>query len=294
MIRVYHAVDTQFWRESGEPVDFPANFVHVADVDAPADEEGLEIAFRLTNTIDRLWWEVPAVGRFIHPDWKGAREWALRHADVVEEKFRQPDTARAIRAKAGTAFRSTSVGDVMEMNGRRFVVHMAGFEPINGSVGGYGDVTPEGRTDIHGARRLSYKGTLPKSIMREMKKWNKGQRISFPKSYIEYHQQMAEEALDQVGMKERMKHRPGELSGGEQQRVAIARAIAHHPILVLADEPTAELDSKTGLSVINLFRELVDRLGMTIIMTTHDLSILSMMDQTIALEDGHIGQKIEE
>jgi len=100
---------------------------------------------------------------------------------------------------------------------------------------------------------------------------------------------MAEEALEQVGMKERMKHRPGELSGGEQQRVAVARAIAHHPVLLLADEPTAELDSKTGLTVIRLFRELVERLGMTIIMTTHDLSVLSMMDQTIALEDGHIG-----
>jgi putative ABC transport system ATP-binding protein len=104
---------------------------------------------------------------------------------------------------------------------------------------------------------------------------------------------MAEEALEQVGMKERMKHRPGELSGGEQQRVAIARAIAHHPVLLLADEPTAELDSKTGRSVIRLFRELVDRLGMTIIMTTHDLSVLSMMDQTIALEDGHIGKANE-
>ncbi|GFN30217.1 ABC transporter ATP-binding protein [Paenibacillus xylaniclasticus] len=101
---------------------------------------------------------------------------------------------------------------------------------------------------------------------------------------------MAEEALEQVGMKERMKHRPGELSGGEQQRVAIARAIAHHPVLLLADEPTAELDSKTGLTVIRLFRDLVDKLGMTIIMTTHDLSVLHMMDQTIALEDGHIGR----
>ncbi|WP_246070596.1 ABC transporter ATP-binding protein [Paenibacillus kobensis] len=101
---------------------------------------------------------------------------------------------------------------------------------------------------------------------------------------------MAEEALEQVGMKERMKHRPGELSGGEQQRVAIARAIAHQPVLLLADEPTAELDSKTGLTVIRLFRELVEQLGTTIIMTTHDLSVLSMMDQTIALEDGHIGK----
>ncbi|ALS28992.1 macrolide ABC transporter ATP-binding protein [Paenibacillus sp. 32O-W] len=98
----------------------------------------------------------------------------------------------------------------------------------------------------------------------------------------------AREALEQVGMGGRMKHRPGELSGGEQQRVAIARAIAHRPVLLLADEPTAELDSKTGLQVIGLFRQLVQRLNMTVILTTHDPNVMEIMDRTFTLEDGRI------
>lgn len=98
----------------------------------------------------------------------------------------------------------------------------------------------------------------------------------------------AERALEQVGMRERMKHRPAELSGGEQQRVAIARAIAHEPVLLFADEPTAELDSRMGLQVMRVFRELVTRSGMTVVLTTHDPGIMELVDHVIALEDGKI------
>lgn len=101
----------------------------------------------------------------------------------------------------------------------------------------------------------------------------------------------AERALARVGMKERMKHRPMELSGGEQQRVAIARAIAHEPGLLIADEPTAELDSKMGLQVMRVFRDLVNHAGMTIILTTHDPGIMELVDHVIALEDGRIGSQ---
>lgn len=95
-------------------------------------------------------------------------------------------------------------------------------------------------------------------------------------------------ALERVGMRDRMKHRPMELSGGEQQRVAIARAIAHEPSLLIADEPTAELDSKMGLQVMRVFRDLVHHLGMTIVLTTHDPGIMELADYVIALEDGKI------
>ncbi|MBD2867053.1 ABC transporter ATP-binding protein [Paenibacillus arenilitoris] len=98
----------------------------------------------------------------------------------------------------------------------------------------------------------------------------------------------AERALERVGMRERMKHRPMELSGGEQQRVAIARAIAHRPSLLIADEPTAELDSKMGLQVMRVFRDLVSNSGMTIVLTTHDPGIMELADYVIALEDGKI------
>lgn len=98
----------------------------------------------------------------------------------------------------------------------------------------------------------------------------------------------AEQALDFVGLKPRMKHRPYEMSGGEQQRVAIARAIAHKPKLILADEPTAELDSKMGLQVMKVFKDLVQKERMTIILTTHDPAIMEIVDQVYALEDGRI------
>lgn len=98
----------------------------------------------------------------------------------------------------------------------------------------------------------------------------------------------AESALDYVGLKPRMKHRPFEMSGGEQQRVAIARAIAHRPALILADEPTAELDSKMGAQVMRVFKDLVQNEGMTIILTTHDPAIMSYADHVYALEDGQI------
>lgn len=101
-------------------------------------------------------------------------------------------------------------------------------------------------------------------------------------------QEAAEQALERVGMRDRMKHRPMELSGGEQQRVAIARAIAHEPALLIADEPTAELDSKMGLQVMRVFRDLVHDSGMTVVLTTHDPGIMELADYVIALEDGKI------
>ncbi|OXM87960.1 ABC transporter ATP-binding protein [Paenibacillus rigui] len=102
------------------------------------------------------------------------------------------------------------------------------------------------------------------------------------------HKAYTERALELVGLKTRMQHRPFEMSGGEQQRVAIARAIAHKPSLILADEPTAELDSKMGMQVMKVFRDLVQHEGMAIILTTHDPAIMSVVDQVYALEDGLI------
>lgn len=96
------------------------------------------------------------------------------------------------------------------------------------------------------------------------------------------------EALEWVGLSKRAKHRPYELSGGEQQRVAIARAIAKRPPLILADEPTAELDSKRTFQIIRLFRSLVDEQKMTIIFTTHDPNVLHMADTIYELEDGQL------
>jgi putative ABC transport system ATP-binding protein len=98
----------------------------------------------------------------------------------------------------------------------------------------------------------------------------------------------AEECLEFVGLKKRLKHYPGEMSGGEQQRVAIARAIAHKPMLLLADEPTAELDTNTGLRVVKLFKDLAIKENITVIMCTHDPCIMDVADKIYTLEDGVI------
>lgn len=98
--------------------------------------------------------------------------------------------------------------------------------------------------------------------------------------------QRAEECLKLVGLGNRMNHMPQELSGGEQQRVAIARAVAHRPGIIFADEPTAELDSHTALSVVKLFREMTKDQGVTILMTTHDPGLMGAGDAVFELEDG--------
>ena len=96
----------------------------------------------------------------------------------------------------------------------------------------------------------------------------------------------AMECLKMVGLGSRVQHMPQELSGGEQQRVAIARAIAHHPKIIFADEPTGELDTLTGLQVVKIFKELCEREGVTIVMTTHDTGLMEIGDAVIELEDG--------
>ena len=95
-----------------------------------------------------------------------------------------------------------------------------------------------------------------------------------------------EECLKLVGLGSRMRHMPAEMSGGEQQRVAIARAIAHRPKIILADEPTAELDSAMGAQVTMLFQEMTRKEGITILMTTHDVGLMDAGDMIIELEAG--------
>ena len=95
-----------------------------------------------------------------------------------------------------------------------------------------------------------------------------------------------EECLNAVGLGKRMNHMPAELSGGEQQRVAIARALAHKPSIILADEPTAELDSAMAHRVTLLFQEMSHKEGISILMTTHDTGLMDSADAIIELESG--------
>ena len=94
--------------------------------------------------------------------------------------------------------------------------------------------------------------------------------------------------LGKVGLAERYAHKPNELSGGQQQRVAVARALANDPAVVLADEPTANLDLRTGTEIIELLREMNKDSGVTIISATHDHKMLSVSDRVVWVKDGQV------
>ena len=96
------------------------------------------------------------------------------------------------------------------------------------------------------------------------------------------------EILEAVGLGERINYYPENLSGGQKQRIAIARALVSHPQLVLADEPTAALDSKSGRDVVNLMQQLAKQQGCTILMVTHDNRILDIADRIVHMEDGYL------
>jgi putative ABC transport system ATP-binding protein len=102
--------------------------------------------------------------------------------------------------------------------------------------------------------------------------------------------QWVDELMSRVGLADRRKHRPSELSGGQQQRVAVARALVSRPSVVFADEPTGNLDSKTGAEILDLLREAVRDYGQTLVMVTHDVRAATIADRIIYLADGRIAK----
>ncbi|NLV59068.1 MAG: ABC transporter ATP-binding protein [Clostridiales bacterium] len=117
------------------------------------------------------------------------------------------------------------------------------------------------------------------------------ENVELPMIYQGIHgrerKRMAKEALEKVGLGDRMKHRPNQLSGGQQQRAAIARAIAVKPSLILADEPTGNLDKKTGMEILDLFDSL-HQAGNTIILITHDARVAQRAQRIVRIEDGKL------
>ncbi len=119
--------------------------------------------------------------------------------------------------------------------------------------------------------------------------------VELPMRYAELNgrnrKQVATEALEAVGLGDRIRHRPNELSGGQLQRVAIARALVNNPAIIMADEPTGNLDSKSGDEIMGLLRKLNEDRGTTLIVVTHDPEIADLTDRVITLRDGCIEEK---
>jgi len=115
--------------------------------------------------------------------------------------------------------------------------------------------------------------------------------VELPLTYNNTHsknkRQLAAQALEEVGLGDRLKHRPNEISGGQKQRVAIARALVNHPSIILADEPTGNLDSKTGRDIMEIIKKLHDT-GNTIILVTHESELAQYSQRIIHLKDGVI------
>ncbi len=109
----------------------------------------------------------------------------------------------------------------------------------------------------------------------------------------EVDREWVETLIDAVGLRDRLEHRPTELSGGQQQRVALARALAGRPEVVFADEPTGNLDSRTGAEVLELMRRAVDEMGQTVVMVTHDPTAAGYADEVLFLADGRLVDRME-
>ncbi len=111
--------------------------------------------------------------------------------------------------------------------------------------------------------------------------------LTYNNSNSKNKRQLAAQALEEVGLGDRLKHKPNEISGGQKQRVAIARALVNHPSIILADEPTGNLDSKTGRDIMEMIKKLHDK-GNTIILVTHEPEIAQYSQRVIHLKDGLI------
>lgn len=177
-------------------------------------------------------------------------------------------------------------------SGKSTLMHIIGclLRPTTGEVkiGGIetSDVSESELADIRG-RKIGFVFQQFNLLSRMTAKRNVALPLSFQGVGREERQERAEKLLEEVGLGDRMKHLPTELSGGQRQRVAIARALVSDPAIVLADEPTGNLDTETGEGIMEIFGKLNEE-GRTIVMVTHEHHIAAWGKRTVQLKDGEI------
>jgi putative ABC transport system ATP-binding protein len=218
--------------------------------------------------------------------------------EVVREFRRGPTTVRAL---AGVSL-DAAPGELVALVGRSgsgkttLLNVLGGLDrPTEGSIvvdgddlGGLDDAALlRMRRETVGFVFQSF-GLLPYLSARE----NVGVPLRMLKTPSREREERVEELLETVGLAGHAEQRPGELSGGQQQRVAIARALATRPRVLLADEPTGQLDSETGQTVVGLLRDLVHRVGSAAVVATHDPGLVSYADRVLHLVDGRISEEV--
>ena len=218
-------------------------------------------------------------------------------AREVARRFGQGDTAvdalRGVSLEVARGKLTTVMGP--SGSGKSTLMHiLAGLDrPSSGTVTVDGtEITTLGDTDLTKLRRthigfiFQFFNLLPMLSAEE--------NITLPLSIAGEKPDAAwlEQLIASVGLTDRRKHRPSELSGGQQQRVAIARALVSKPTVVFADEPTGNLDSRTGGEILELLREAVESVGQTTVMVTHDARSASIADRILFLADGDVVKEL--
>jgi putative ABC transport system ATP-binding protein len=218
-------------------------------------------------------------------------------AEQVERSFGEGETAvhalRGVSLEVARARLTTVMGP--SGSGKSTLMHiLAGLDrPTSGTVVIDGrDITRLGDTELTKLRRehigfvFQFFNLLPMLTAEE--------NIMLPLSLAGERPDEAwfEQLIERVGLGDRRTHRPAELSGGQQQRVAIARALASRPTVVFADEPTGNLDSRTGGEILELLREAVADFGQTLVMVTHDARSAAIADRILFLADGNIVREL--
>ena len=218
-------------------------------------------------------------------------------AGGIARRFGEGDTAvdalRGISLEVARSQLTTVMGP--SGSGKSTLMHiLAGLDrPTSGTVTIDGtEITTLGDTDLTKLRRthigfiFQFFNLLPMLSAEE--------NITLPLTIAgeKIDRTWVEQLIESVGLKDRRKHRPSELSGGQQQRVAIARALVTKPTVVFADEPTGNLDSKTGGEILELLRQAVQDSGQTTVMVTHDARSASIADRILFLADGNIVKEL--